>query len=116
MVFSSSTYQRRIIHTQHHNTLMLRTVLAPSAHMRLEHIAAVEKRHLAILLDPHLVPRVRRNDAQRCDVEAELAGFCEFSEADAQGEQVVARDARGEVGEGFADVVDTGALLDGWVN
>lgn len=78
--------------------------------MRLEYIAAIQEGHLAILLDPHLIARVRRNDAQRRDVEAEFTGFCEFSEADAQGEQVVARDTCGEVGERFADVVDTGAL------
>lgn len=80
--------------------------------MRFQHIAAVQERHLAILLHPHLVPRVRRNDAQRCDVETEFPGFCEFSEADSQGEQVVARDACGEVGEGFTDVVDAGALVE----
>jgi hypothetical protein len=101
------TYQRRIIHTQHHDTLMLRTVLTPPSHMRLEHIAPIQERHLAVLLDPHLVPCVRRYYAQRCDVQSELSGLGELSKADAEGEEVVACDGCGEVGERFADVVDT---------
>ena len=79
---SSSTYQRRIIHTQHHHTLMLRAILAPPPHMRLEHIAAVQERHLAILLDPDLVAGVRCDYAEGGDVETEFPGFCEFSKAD----------------------------------
>jgi hypothetical protein len=74
--------------------------------MRLEHIAAVQERHLAVLLDPHLVASMRRDDAQRGDVKPEFARLCEFSEADAEGEEIVARDAGGEVGDGFPDIVD----------
>lgn len=81
--------------------------------MRLEHISAVQERHLAVRLDPHLVPCVRRNDAQRGDVEAEFSGLGELSEADAEGEEVVARNGGREVGEGFADVVDARALRKG---
>jgi len=86
---------------------MLRAVLAPPSHMRLEHITAVQKRHLAVLLDPHLVSCVRCDDAQRGNMEAEFARLGEFTQADSEGEEVVARDRCGEVGEGFANVVDT---------
>jgi hypothetical protein len=86
---------------------MFRTVFAPAPHMRLEHIPPVQERHLAVRLDPHLVARVRRNNGQRCDVEAEFARLCEFSETQAEGEEVFARDGRGEVGEGGTDVVDS---------
>jgi hypothetical protein len=95
----SPTYQRRIIHTQHQDTLMLGTVLTPPSHVRLEHVSAVQERHLTILLDPHLVPCVRRYYAQRRDVQAELARLGELSQADAQREQVVARNGCGEIGE-----------------
>jgi hypothetical protein len=54
--------QRRIIHTQYYHALMFRAILAPPAHMRLEHIAPVQERHLTVRLDPHLVARVRRDD------------------------------------------------------
>jgi hypothetical protein len=40
-------------------------------------------------------------------VEAEFARLCEFSETQAEGEEVFARDGRGEVGEGGTDVVDS---------
>lgn len=100
-------YQWRVVHTQHHDTLVLRAILTPSAHVRLEHVAAVQKRHLAVLLHPHLVASVRRDDAQRRNVQPELARLCEFSKTDAEREQVVARDARGEIGYGFAHVVDS---------
>jgi hypothetical protein len=102
--------QRRVVHAQHHDALVLWTVLAPAPHVRLEHVAAVQERHLAVGLDPHLVARVRRDDGQRGYVEAEFPCLGEFSEAQAEGEQVVARDRGREVGEGFAHIVHTGAL------
>jgi len=67
---------------------------------------AIQKRHLAILLDPDLVTRMRRQHIQRGDVKPELASLCEFAQTGAQGEEIVPRDAGGEVCEGFADVVD----------
>ena len=60
--------QRRIIHTQHHHSLMLGTVLAPPSHMRFQHVAAVQEWHLAVGLDPYFVARVRGDDGQGCDV------------------------------------------------
>lgn len=84
---------------------MLRAVLAPPTNVRLEHVAAVEVRHLAVGLDPHLVAGVRRDDAQRGDVKTEFPCLGELAQADSEGKQVVACDGGGEVGEGFADVV-----------
>lgn len=86
---------------------MLRAILAPPSHMRLEHISAVQERHLAILLDPDLVPGVRGDYGQGGDVKSEFARLGELSEADAEREEVVARNRRGEVGKRFADVVDS---------
>lgn len=67
--------------------------------MRLQYISAVQVRHLAVRLNPDLVARVRRDYGQRSDVEAELAGLREFSEADTQREEVIAGYGGGEVGE-----------------
>ena len=91
---------------------MLRAVLAPPTNVRLEHVAAVEVRHLAVGLDPHLVAGVRRDDAQRGDVETEFPSLGELAQADSEGKQVVACDGGGEVGEGFADIVAARALAD----
>ena len=74
--------------------------------MRLDHIAPVQKRHLPVRLHPDLVARVRRDDVQRRDVQAEFARLGEFAEAGAEGEEIGARDAGREVGEGKAHVVD----------
>jgi hypothetical protein len=54
--------------------------------MRLEHVAAVQERHLTVLLNPHLVSRVRGDYAQRCDVQTEFARLGEFTQADSEGE------------------------------
>lgn len=101
------TYQWRIVHTQHNNTLMFRAILTPPSDMRLEHIAAVQEGHLAVLLDPDLVSCVRGDYTQRGDVQAEFARLGEFAQADAEREEVVARDGCGKIGEGLADVVDS---------
>ena len=82
----AATYQWRVIHTQHNNTLVLSAVLTPPSHMRLEHVAAVQERHLTVLLNPHLVSRVRGDYAQRCDVQTEFARLGEFTQADSEGE------------------------------
>jgi hypothetical protein len=86
---------------------MFRAIFTPPSDMRLEHVAAVQEGHLAVLLDPNLVSRVRGDYTERGDVQAEFACLGEFAQADAQREEVVARDRCGEVGEGFADVVDS---------
>lgn len=78
--------------------------------MRLHHISPVQKRHLPVRLHPHLVARVRRNDVQRRDVQAELARLRELAQAGAEREEVRARDAGGEVGEREPDVVDAGGV------
>ncbi|KAF2686255.1 nucleolar complex protein-like protein 3 [Lentithecium fluviatile CBS 122367] len=53
---------------------------------------------------------MRGDDAQRRDVQSELARLGELSEAGAEGEQRIALYGGGEVGERFAHVVDAGAL------
>ena len=78
--------------------------------MRLHNIPTVQKRHLAVLLHPHLIPGMRRNHGECSDVQAELARFCEFAQAGSEGEEGFAFYGGGEIGEGFADVVDTGVL------
>jgi len=85
--------------------------------MCLDNIATIQKRHLAVGLDPHLVPCVRRNDIQRRDVQPELARLCEFAQASAQREQRVARNGSGEVGQRGPHVVDARVLdaEDVWV-
>jgi hypothetical protein len=101
------TYQWCVVHAQHNDTLMLRAILTPPPDMRLEHIAAVQEWHLAVLLDPHLVSCVRGDYTQRSNMQAEFACLGEFTQADSEGEEVVARDGCGEIGKGFADVVDS---------
>jgi hypothetical protein len=89
---------------------VLWAIFTPAADVRLEDVAAVQEGHLAVGLDPDLVAGVGRNDGQGGDVQAELARLGELAQADAQREQVVAGYRGGEVGERFADVVDTRAL------
>jgi hypothetical protein len=86
---------------------MFRAVFAPSSHVCLQYISSIQKRHLAVGLDPDLVTCVRRDDAKSGDVQAKLSGLGEFSETEAQGEKLFARDRGGEVGEGFADIVNS---------
>jgi hypothetical protein len=57
-------------------------------------------------LDPDLVPGVLGEDGQRRDVQPELARLAELAEAGAEGQEVVARDVAGEVGDREAHVVD----------
>lgn len=89
---------------------MFGTILRPAAHMRLDHIATVQERHLAIRLDPHLIPGVLRQDGQRGDVQAELERLGELAKTGAEREQLVARDACREVGDGEEDVVAAGVV------
>ena len=78
--------------------------------MRLDHVPAIQKRHLTILLHPDFIPRVRRNDIECGDMQSKLACLCELSKTCSEGEEIVPRDRGGEVGEGFTDVVDAGML------
>jgi hypothetical protein len=103
-------YQRRVVHAQDQDSLVLWAVLAPAADVGLEDVSSVQKGHLAVGLDPDLVAGVGGNDGQGRDVQAELARLGELAQTDAQREQVVAGYRGGEVGEGFAHVVDAGAL------
>jgi hypothetical protein len=91
---------------------VLRAILAPPTNVRLEHIAAVEVRHLAVGLDPDLVAGVRCDDTQRGDVKTEFPCLGELAQADSKGKQVVACDGGGQVGERFADIVAARALAD----
>lgn len=74
--------------------------------MGLEHMAPVQKRHLAVRLHPHLVARVRRDHVQCRHVQTELACPGELAETGAEREEIRARDRGGEVGERKPDVVD----------
>jgi hypothetical protein len=47
--------------------------------MRLDDVAAVEKRHSSILLDPDLVAGVLGDNGEGCDVQAELARLGELA-------------------------------------
>lgn len=50
------------------------------------------------------------NDAQRCDVQPELARLCEFAQAGAEGEEIVAFDRGSKIRKRFAHIVAAGAL------
>lgn len=65
---------------------MLRTILTPPTHMRLQHIAPIQKRHFPILFYPDLIPRMRRNDIQRRNVQTEFPRFCKFAKTGPQRE------------------------------
>ncbi len=43
---------------------MLRTILTPSTHMRLQDIATIQERHFPIRFDPNLEPRMGANHPQ----------------------------------------------------
>lgn len=85
---------------------MFGAILAPPANVRLDHIAPVEKRHLAVGLDPYLVARVRRDYVQRRHVQPELARLGELAQAGPKREQIRPRDRRGQVGERQRHIVD----------
>ena len=85
-------YQRRVIHRQHDHTLMSRAILAPLAHMRLHHITTVKERHLAIGLHPELVPGVRCDHIESCDVHSELVMLAEFADAGPNRQKIWAGD------------------------
>ena len=70
-VFSPSllgTYNRRIIHTIHHDSLMLRDILPYPPYMRLQHMIPIQKRHFAIWFNPDFILGVLRYVVQCCDV------------------------------------------------
>lgn len=60
---------------------MSRAILAPLPHMRLHYITTVKEWHLAIGLHPELVPGVRRDHIESCDVHPEFAMLAEFADA-----------------------------------
>lgn len=64
---------------------MLGAIIAPPTHVGFHNVATVQKRHLAVGFDPDLVAGVFGEDGEGSDVEAEFAGFSEFSEADTEG-------------------------------
>lgn len=105
-----ATYQGSVVHAVNHHALVLRAVLTPATNMCLENIAAVEERHLAVGLDPDLVAGVGRDGVEGGDVQAEFAGLGELANAGAEGEEVGAGDAGGQVGDALAHVVDATVL------
>ena len=90
-----STYQRRIIHAKDYDTLVFRAIFAPPSNMCLQHISTIQERHLAILLHPDLVPRMRCDHRQGGNVKAELARLGELSKTDAEREEVIASNRGG---------------------
>ena len=89
---------------------MLRAILAPPSHMRLDYIPPIQKWHLPVRLHPHLVSCVRRNHIQRRNIQSEFPRFRKLAQTGAEGEEVWASDAGGEVGEGEPEVVDAGGV------
>lgn len=85
---------------------MLGAILAPPAHVGLDHVTPVQERHLAVGLDPHLVARVRGNHIQRRHVQPEFARLGELAQAGAEREEIGSRDRGCEVGERERHVVD----------
>ena len=94
----ASTYKRSIVHAQNHDTLVLRAVLAPAANVCLHNVSAVQEGHLAVRLDPDLVPSVGRNNVQRGDVHPELSGLGELSETRPERKKALTGDRGSEVG------------------
>lgn len=58
---------------------MLWAVLGPASDVCLNDVASVEKRHLAVGLDPDLVAGVLGEDWESSDVKAELEGLGELA-------------------------------------
>jgi len=104
------TDQRRVVHAQNYDTLMFRTVFGPTTNVSLEHVAAIQKGHLAVRFDPDLVSCVRRKDGKGGDVQAKLARLGELAQAGAEREEVVSLHRSREVCKRFAHIVDAGAL------
>ena len=98
MPIQKPTYQRSVVHAQDHHTLVLGAVLAPATDMGLNNVTTVQEGHLAVGLDPDLVPSVRRNHVQRGDVHPELSSLCELSEARSEREEALTSDRSGQVG------------------
>ena len=89
---------------------MLGAILAPPPHVGLDHITAVQERHLAVGLDPHLVARVRGDHVQRCHVQPKFARLGEFAQACAEREKVGPGDGGGEIGEHERHIVDARSM------
>ena len=73
-------------------------------------IASIQKRLRTVLLDPDLVSRILGENWQRSDVQSELARLGQLAKAGSETQELVARDARGDVGDGQAHVVDAGMV------
>lgn len=74
-----------VAHAVDDDPLVAGAVVGPAADVRLDDVAAVQEGHLAVRLDPQLVPRVLGEDGQRRDVQTELSGFGELACAGAGG-------------------------------
>lgn len=77
--------KRRVIHTIHHDALMLGAIIAPPTHVGFDDISTVQKGHFAVGLDPNLVAGVFGEDGEGGDVQAEFACLGEFAETDTEG-------------------------------
>lgn len=78
--------------------------------MGLGHVGAIEERHHTVLLDPHLVARMRSEDIQSRKLDSELSGLGELSDAGSEGEEVGARNAGCEVRQRKSQVVYSAAV------
>lgn len=50
----SATHQWYVVHTKNHNSLVLRCILRDTTQVCLQHMVAVEERHLSVWFDPDL--------------------------------------------------------------
>lgn len=85
---------------------MLRTILIPPSHMRLQYISTIQERHLAIRLHPNPIPRMRSNHVQSRDMEPKFPCLRELPQTRPQREQVYPGDGGSDVRDAEADVVD----------
>ncbi len=60
--------QRRVVHVVDDDALVLGAVLGPAANVRLDDVAAVQERHLAVALYPDFPAGVLGEDREGCDV------------------------------------------------
>lgn len=71
--------ERGVGHAVDDDPLVAGAVVGPAADVGLDDVAAVQEGHLAVGLDPDLVPRVLGQDGQRRDVQPELARLGELA-------------------------------------
>lgn len=64
------------------HTLMFRTILRPSPHMRLHDMSTIQERHFAVRFNPDFVAYVFGEDGEGGDVQPEFSCLCELAYTD----------------------------------